>query len=466
MMRLVRAKPALLSLLCFCLAALIAVADINTVSADTADGIRPVHVLPMAGAIGPALAGYMNEGIKKAEEDNAQLLVIELNTPGGLLTTTREMVQSIIDAPLPVAVWVTPSGAHAASAGTFIVYASHIAAMDEGTNIGAATPVDMGGGGKAPSKSSPLQNEDSDAPVAKDNESALAQKSLNDTTAFIKGLAEMRGRNIDWAQKAVVDADSITASEALEKNVIDIIATSRSHLLEQVDGKAITLKNGQSVTLVTDGAAVIVNEMNWQTKLIAMITDPNIAFILMTIGIYGLILEFYNPGTMIPGTIGLICLLVGLYALNILPVNAAGIALVLAGIGLMIAETFVPSFGILGFGGVIAFVVGAAFMFNTGEMPGLALEWSVIGGMAVVAVIVIGLIIYLSMKIYKTEQTTGPEAMIGKHAKVVSWNGKKGKVFIEGELWNAYSEHSMELEKDEPVMVSKVEDLTLKVVPA
>ncbi len=294
---------------------------------------RPVHVLTMKAAVGPAMAGYLEGGIERAQKDNAQLLIVELDTPGGLLTTTRLMVQDIIESPVPIAVWVTPSGAHAASAGTFLVYASHIAAMDQGTNLGAATPIKMGSPMTPPSPAQePADNpqqentEEGDKTDSETNKAATDLKALEDTAAFIRGLAEMRGRNARWAEAAVIDAKSLTAREALEQNVIDMISDSREGLIMQVDGRKITLKDKTEITLSTENAAVKVFEPDWRTKILAMITDPNIAFILMTLGVYGLILEFYNPGTFIPGTIGAICLIIALYALNVLPVTAAGTA--------------------------------------------------------------------------------------------------------------------------------------------
>jgi membrane-bound serine protease (ClpP class) len=433
----------------------------------------------MDGAIGPAFDDYLGKIIDKADQENAQLIVIQMDTPGGLLTSTRDMVSRIIESKTPIAIWVTPSGAHAASAGTFLMYAAHIAAMDEGTNIGAATPIQMKGklslqANQEPEKEEKEQSEQEKAfkenfkkffeEISDPNAKAMQQKALEDTTAFIRGLAEMRGRNAEWAEKAVIDADSITASEALEKNVIDLIATSRAELLAKLDGKLVTLKDDSEITLNTKSAQHIEFPPDWRTKLLSMITDPNVAFILMTIGVYGLILEFYHPGTMVPGTVGAVCLILGLFAMNVLPVNAAGIVLLLLGLCFMIAEAFVPSFGILGFGGLAAFIFGSAIMFDTEGMPGMGLDMSIIAGIAVLGAAIMAIIVFVTARAYSKKQSTGPESMIGEKATVVSWSGAKGKIFIKGELWNAVSDNELELGKDDEVTIETIDDLTIKIV--
>lgn len=436
----------------------------------------PVYVLTMDGAIGPAFSGYLDAGLAKAQADKAQLLVIELDTPGGLLSSTRDMATSIVESRIPVAVWVTPSGAHAASAGTFILYAAHIAAMDEGTNVGAATPIEMKGqldepirgkDGREKPATGAQDDEQSLRKMLEDmgdpNAKAMRQKAIEDTAAFIRGLAELRGRNAEWAEKAVTEAASITAAEALEINVIDLIALNRAELLEKVNGKVIPIKNGEPVTLDTAGAPVTEFKPDWKTKLLSMITDPNIALILMSIGVYGLILEFYNPGSLVPGTIGAICLILGLYAMNVLPINAAGVALMILGVVFIIAEAFMPSFGILGLGGLAAFIVGATIMFDAESMPGLALDWGVIWGIAFCGLLVVGLTAFLAARVYKKQVTTGPESMTGKKAEVVEWKKTEGRVRIQGEIWNAYADETLDLKKDDEVLVSKVEGLDLKV---
>ncbi|MCB9995972.1 MAG: nodulation protein NfeD [Rhodospirillales bacterium] len=453
------------------LAMTILFSDIAAFAQEPAE--RPVYVLTMDGAIGPALSGYLDTGLAKAAEDNAQLLVIELNTPGGLLSTTRDMATSIVESKIPVAVWVTPSGAHAASAGTFILYAAHIAAMDEGTNVGAATPIEMKGqtGGQVgKALDDGKTDEESLKEILKEftdpNAKAMRQKAIEDTTAFIRGLAELRGRNAEWAEKAVIEADSITASEALEKNVIDLIAKNREELLDKIDGKDIPVKNAASVTLQTKGAPVVEFAPDWKTRLLIMITDPNVALILMSIGVYGLILEFYNPGALVPGTIGAICLIIGLYALNVLPINAAGVALMLLGMIFMAAEAFMPSFGVMGLGGLVAFIVGATVMFEMESMPGMVLNWEVVAGVAFSGLLLIALVTYLTVKVYRKRASTGPESLVGHDALIEEWDDKHGRVRIQGEVWQAVSNDTLELNKGDTVLVSAVDGLTLKIQAA
>jgi len=439
---------------------------------------KPVYVLTMNGAISPAFSGYLESGLEKARAADAQLLLVELNTPGGLLSTTRDMAATIVQSPIPIAVWVTPSGAHAASAGTFIMYAAHIAAMDEGTNIGAATPVEMRGQVSNQMGEAIEQKDARDKPSTNDeqqnlrdmlrdltdpNQKAMNQKAIEDTTAFIRGLAELRGRNVEWAEKAVTDADSITAKEALEMNVIDYLATSHNALLEQIDGKIIKIKNADPVTLDTAHAPIVEIKPDWKVKLLTFITDPNVALILMSIGVYGIILEFYNPGTMIPGTIGAISLILGLYALNILPISGAGIALILIGMLLMAAEAFVPSFGILGIGGLAAFIIGATIMFDSESMPGLALDWGVVWGIGLSGLILVALTVYMTVKVYRQKVSTGAESMIGSEAEIVEWDGTKGRVRVQGEIWSALSKEDLELSAEDIVLISAVDGLDLKI---
>ena len=427
---------------------------LNSPKAQDAGG--HIMVMTMEGAIGPAFSGYLETGITRAQEENAQAIIIELNTPGGLLSSTRDMVSDIVESPVPVIVWTTPSGAHAASAGTFIMYAAHINAMDSGTNLGAATPIEMGG-------SSPTSSEDEGSDA---NQEAMKNKALEDTSAFIRGLAEMRGRNAEWAQSAVTEAKSLTAEEALKENVIDMIATNRGELISKLNGREVVLKNGTTVTLDTEAAPVQEFKPDWKINFLSMITDPNIALILMSIGVYGLILEFYNPGTMIPGTVGAICLIIGLYAMNVLPINAAGIILLVLGLIFMIAEAFIPSFGILGFGGLAAFVVGLAIMFDSDAMPGLAIDGGVIAGIALLGAIIIGLVVFLTVKVYRKEMDTGVEGMIGKKAEIVEWKGDHGRVRVQGEVWSAYADSTLDLKSEDSVIVAAVNqtELTIKII--
>jgi membrane-bound serine protease (ClpP class) len=411
----------------------------------------PVYVLSMKGAIGPALAGYLEHGLAEADNAKAQLVVIELDTPGGLLSSTREMVTDILQSPVPVAMWVTPEGAHAASAGTFLMYAANIAAMNRSTNIGAATPIEMGNleGGKVPN---PVSDADK-----------LHNKMQEDTSAFIRSLAELRGRNGDWAEKAVTEADSLTADEALKRNVIDLIAQNRQELIAKLDGRSVAMKNSRSVKLDTAGAPVVELPPGFKTRLLITITDPNVAMILMSIGVYGIILEFYHPGTFAAGTIGAISLILGLYAMNALPVNMAGVLLVILGFLFMIAEFFIPSFGALGITGVIGFLIGAALMFDRANMPGLGLDWGLLAGIGAFGLLMMLTIVFVTLRVYRRKATTGAESMIGAEAEIVDWHGTKGRVRIQGEVWKAVSAQAMELKKGEKVRIAAIDDLTLTI---
>lgn len=426
-----------------------------------AGGTSPVYVLTIDGPINPGYFDYMKRGFKAAAEDGAQLILIRLNTPGGLLTTTRDMVSKILESDVPVAVYVTPQGAHAASAGTFLLYAAHIAAMNESTNVGAATPIQMGPSGPGmPGR--PAENSKKDKKDSSPNQD-LRRKSVEDTAAFIRALAEKRGRNAQWAQRAVTEADSLTANEALEKNVIDYLASSQAALLNHINGKILTLHDGRSVTLATKQARVEDYAPSPYTKMLAFLTDPNVTFILFMIGLYGIILEFYNPGVLIPGVIGAISLVLSLFAMNILPVNMTGVLLVLLGLAFIAAEAFIPSFGILGIGGAVAVVVGASMMFESGEMPGLSLDWGLVAGVVLLGLLMLALVGYMVMRSIRKEASTGIESMIGSYAQVESWSGSRGRVRVQGEVWNAYSDEEVKLNRGDHVLIAAANGLNLKI---
>ncbi|MBX9847551.1 MAG: nodulation protein NfeD [Xanthobacteraceae bacterium] len=388
-------------------------------------------VLDIDGVIGPAVAGYVLHEIKAASPERVGVIVLRMNTPGGLDSSMREIIGAMLGAKVPVATYVAPAGARAASAGTYIAYASAIAAMAPGTNIGAATPVQLGGnpfspGGKPEPPAGGKPNEPADTGM---------RKAVNDAIAYIRGLAGLHGRNADWAEDAVRNAASIPASEALKINVIDVVADDIPDLLRKIDGRIVSVA-GKPTRLATAGLDIAIVAPGWRTELLAAITNPNIAFLLLLIGIYGLIFEFLNPGAVAPGVIGAISLLVALYALNLLPINYAGLGLVLLGIGLMVAEAHIGSFGVIGVGGIAAFVIGAIIMFPAGA-PGLELAPSVIAAAAAVAagLFMVGLTLLLRSR--RRAVVTGEQALIGSEGEALSWRGDEGRVRVMGEIWRA-----------------------------
>lgn len=432
---------------------------------------RTALVFHIRGIIGPAAVDYLSRGLAMAAERNAPLVIIEMDTPGGLDTSMRDIIRDILASPVPVATYVAPSGARAASAGTYILYASHIAAMAPGTNLGAATPVQIGSdgmpfpGGDEPQKD---QDQSADKKPAGDQQTqprqpgnAMEAKAVNDAVAYIRSLAELRGRNIDWAENAVRQAASLSASAALKENVIDIVTPSLENLLVQADGRTVSAA-GNQVTLDTTGVALEHVEPDWRTRLLTVITNPNVALILMMIGIYGLLFEFMNPGALFPGTIGAICLLIGLYALAVLPVNLAGLGLILLGLALMAAEAFTPSFGILGIGGALAFIFGATILIDT-EIPGFRLSWPVVGGVALMSLALSLLVMRMAVASHRRPVVTGTEQMMGAHGEVLDWRGQSGHVLAHGERWSAVS--AAPLKKGQKVSVAGIEGLVLKVEP-
>jgi membrane-bound serine protease (ClpP class) len=358
---------------------------------------------------------------------DTRLIILRMNTPGGLDSSMRQIIGAILSSPIPVATYVAPSGARAASAGTYIAYASAIVAMAPGTNIGAATPVQLGG-------SSPLPGEAPEKP-ATGSEDAESRKAVNDAAAFIRSLAEASGRNADWAEAAVRSAASLPASQALKLHVVDLIAEDVPDLLRQTDGRTVKAA-GKPVRLATAGIEIAVLAPDWRTRLLATLTDPNVAFILLLIGIYGLIFEFLNPGMVAPGLIGSISLLVGLFALSLLPIDYAGAALLLLGMGLMIAEVHIGAFGALGVGGIAAFTIGAIMLFPTGE-PGFSLSLWVIGAAALVSGGFFLLGVSLLLRSRPRPVVTGKEALLGAFGEALVWEGGEGRVQVRGEIWRA-----------------------------
>jgi membrane-bound serine protease (ClpP class) len=425
----------------------------------------PVHVLDLHGTIGVGSADYVARGLDRAPAAGAGLIVLHMDTPGGLVSSTRRIIEAILASPVPVATFVAPSGAQAASAGTYIVYASHVAAMAPGTNIGAATPVQIGGlpglPGEPPEDRG--KRDERRGEPAPATGTAMERKAVNDAAAWLRSLAQLRGRNAEWAERAVREAVSITAQEAVQEKVVDLVAGDLGELLVRLDGRTVTVRGADRV-LHTAGAPVVSLEPDWRARLLTVLTDPNIAFILMLVGIYGVIFEFFNPGFVLPGVAGGISLLLGLAGMALLPIDYAGLGLMLLGVALMIGEAVLPS-AVLGVGGVAAFVLGAVFLFDEAP-PGvdLSLSWPLIlsttAGTAAFLLLVIG----MSLRARRKAVVSGREQMIGSGAQVLDWSGAEGRVRAHGEVWQARAHRP--LAPGEAVRIVALEGLTLTVEPA
>jgi membrane-bound serine protease (ClpP class) len=409
----------------------------SVVLPDQAAAERAV-VLDIDGAIAPAVSDYVVRELRAASPGEVGLVVLRMNTPGGLDSSMREINGAILASQVPVATYVAPSGARAASAGTYIAYASAIAAMAPGTNLGAATPIQLKGPSFFPgTRPEPPAGQSKDQDKDKTGEPAdtESRKAVNDAAAYIHGLADLNGRNAEWAVEAVRTAASLTASEALRIHVIDVIADDIPDLLRKIDGRTVHLA-GRSATLATAELQVETVAPGWRTEVLAVITNPNVALILMMIGIYGLIFEFLSPGAVAPGLVGGISLLVALYALNLLPISYAGVALVLVGIGLMVAEVHIGAFGVIGIGGIVAFVIGTIMMFPA-ETPGLRLSMSVLAIVAIATLGFFSLVLTMLLRSRRRAIVSGAEALRGAEGETVSWQGTEGRVRIDGEIWRA-----------------------------
>lgn len=416
--------------------------------------------LEVRDGIGVATADYLISGIEYAEEINAELVIVNMDTPGGLMKPMRDMVQKILGSSVPVATYVTPAGARADSAGTYILLASHIAAMTPTTHLGAATPVSLTGDDATPSPDEDTEDDDASKP-AQPSGSSMERKVMNDAVAYIRGLAERHGRNADWAEKAVTEAATLTASDALEQNVIEFIAADRNELLELLDGYEVEVQ-GETRELETKGAEVEAYEANWRIRLLEVISNPEIVLLLGLIGLYGLMYEGWNPGAIVPGVVGVICLLLAAYALQVLPVNYAGLALIFLGIALMIGEAYAPSFGALGIGGIAAFVFGSVMMFDSG-IPGFGISLTFVIGIALVfAAFIIWMVGFL-LKLRRRGAVSGQESIVGGIGTAMDDFIGDGKVWLEGEAWHARS--SVPISKDQQVVVHAMDGLILDIEP-
>jgi membrane-bound serine protease (ClpP class) len=403
---------------------------------------RHVYLIKIDGSINPSTADFVRKSVKEAVDRRAQCLVIELNTPGGLLKSTRYIVSDLLTSEVPVVVYVSPSGSQAASAGVFILLAANIAAMSPGTNVGASHPVGMEG----------------------KQDSIMMEKATNDAAAFIRSISEKRKRNVEWAEDAVRKSVSISENEALKDSVIDLIANNVDDLLNKIDGREVETAKG-NVVLQTQGAEIIRGEMAWFQKFLDILSDPNIAYILMMIGIWGIILEFYHPGGILPGVVGVICLVLGLYGLHTLPINYAGLALILLAIILFIAEIKITSYGMLTVGGVISLVLGSFMLIDPESgLEVVKISMSVIISTVILVTLLFILLVVLVVKAHKRKVTTGSQGLIGERGEVYEQieKDKAGVVKVHGEMWKAIAE-------DEPlpagtrVKVIKVDNLVLTV---
>jgi len=408
------------------------------------------------GAIGPASTRQLEEALEAAAKRGAEVLILQLDTPGGLVTSMREMIADILASPVPVIGYVAPAGGHAASAGTYILYATHVAAMAPGTNLGAATPVEMGGLPSLPGgeKDKGDQKDATGRPAG----DAMMAKVTNDAVALIRSLAELRGRNGDWGEKAVREAASLSANAALQEHVIDFVAHDTTELLQLADGRTVDVA-GRKVVLATKGLPVETLEPGWFIRLLSVITDPNVAIILMLVGVYAIIFEFTSPGAVAPGVIGTICLVLGLYALNLLPINYAGLALMLLGVAFLVVEAFNPTV-VLGLGGVAAFLLGATVLLKT-QGPGFAVSWAVIGP---AAALTLGLALLTGTYVWAARKSlprVGGEAMRGLSAQILDWQGGEGHVLAQGERWRAKADEP--IAPGDSVEVTDISDLVLTV---
>ncbi|MBU2547103.1 MAG: nodulation protein NfeD [Proteobacteria bacterium] len=403
-----------------------------------AEDVRPIHLIRIEGPISPGSAGFLTGSLDKAIEAGAQALIVELDTPGGLADSMRTMVKAIMNAPLPVIVYVAPTGAQAASAGVMVTMAADVAVMAPGTNIGAAHPVATGG---------------------QEIEGTMAEKVVNDMVAFIQGIARQRGRNMDWAKKAVEKSVSINSTEAVLIDVVDFLAENRQDLLKKLDGRRIE-RGSLSFTLRTDGAALVVVEEGLRDRVLKTLANPNLAYILMMLGLAGLYFELSHPGAVLPGVVGGISLILAFYSFQTLPVNYAGLLLILLGLILFILEIKITSYGMLSVGGLISLTLGSLMLFDTPEqymMVSLAILIPVLGTVALFFIVVTWLVVRSQVP----ASISGPSGLIGLRGPVKEWRDGRGKVLVHGEWWSAEGEP--DLSPGEEIEVLEVRGMRLRV---
>ena len=456
-----------------------------TAPATPSSAAAAIPLLDIRGGIGPATRDYVVRGLEKAASADAPAVVLRIDTPGGLDAATRDINQAILASRVPVIAWVAPQGARAASAGTYIVYASHLAAMAPATSIGAATPVSLGGPGASPpgkeegpppkqgdkqgdkqgetrgETDSPTTGQPAPTPAPRSGDNASERKAINDAVAYLRSLAELRGRNADFAERAVRDAATLTANQARAQGVVELLADDTDVLLRQADGRTLKLQ-GRSMTLATAGRTVMPVIPDWRVRLLAVITEPTVAYLLLLIGLYGLVFEGYSPGAILPGVVGAICLLLALYALQVLPVNYAGVALIVLGVALMTAEIALPSVGALGIGGVVALVAGSLILFDP-ELPGFGVSRHLIAGIGLASAGAFIGVLWMAARARRQPVTTGVEELVGHLAVAVDDFDGHGQVRIRGEVWQATS--TAPASRGEPLRVLAMDGLTLRVTP-
>ena len=423
-------------------------------------GHADVWLLDVKGTIGPATADHMVRGLAAAEEASAELLVLRIDTPGGLDVSMREMIKAILAAQLPVVGYVAPSGARAASAGTYLLYATQIAAMAPGTNLGAATPVQIGTPSVPRLPEAQPADEGAESPPAQSQPGApMERKIVNDAVAYIQSLAQLRGRNAQWAEEAVREGASLSAEDALDLGVIDLVAPTLQVLLQQLEGREVEVA-GVARKLDLEGLAVYEHPVDWRSDFLAVITNPNIAYVLMLVGIYGLLIEFYNPGVGLPGVVGAVSLLLAMYAFQVLPISYTGMGLIILGIGLMTAEAFAPSFGVLGLGGIVAFVVGSIMLMDT-ELPGYQIAMPMIAAFAVFSAALLMFALGMILRARRQVVRTGVDHLLGAVATIESVSNGTAWVRLDGELWETACEDT--LGPRDRVVVEGIDGLTLRV---